>query len=60
MKLECKRCGIQGSSDLAFVWYGKKVGKKTVWLCPDCCGEFEDDEARDRFLAGARPAAPGR
>ena len=51
MKLQCKRCGIQGGSDLAFVWYGTKVGGKTLWLCPDCVLEFENDAERDRFLA---------
>ena len=52
MKLECKNCGIRGGSDLAFIWYGKEVGSKTVWLCPDCAPEFEDNEERDRFLTG--------
>jgi len=59
MKLVCKLCGIRGGSDLAFIWYGKKIGGKTVWLCPDCSGEFEDDEDRDRVLAGKRPKGSG-
>ena len=44
---------------MAFIWYGKKIGGKTVWLCPDCSGEFEDDEDRDRVLAGKRPKGSG-
>jgi hypothetical protein len=54
MKLQCRQCGIRGGSDLAFIWYSKKVGTKTLWLCPDCYGEFEDDNERDRFLAGKK------
>jgi hypothetical protein len=57
MKLHCQRCGIQGSADLAFVWYAKKFevagsGKRDakLWLCPDCTDEFATDRARDEFL----------
>jgi hypothetical protein len=54
MKMQCKRCGIRGSSDLAFIWYGKKVDGKMLWLCPDCVPEFESDQERDRFLKGKK------
>ncbi len=53
--MKCKLCGIRGTADLAFIWYSKELGSKTVWLCPDCSLEFEDEEERDRFLAGEEP-----
>jgi len=59
MKLQCKSCGIRGGSDLAFIWHSKKIGTKTLWLCPDCVPEFENDEERDRFLLGNKYRAVG-
>ena len=54
MKLLCQRCGHRGGSDLAFIWHGKtfkvKGSERTLWLCPDCIGEFASNEARNRFL----------
>lgn len=60
MKLQCKHCGIRGSSDLAFLWYGKKTDNKTAWLCPDCYLEFESDRERDQLLGDTKRQNAGR
>lgn len=44
---------------MAFIWHSKKIGTKTLWLCPDCVPEFENDEERDRFLAGKKHQGVG-
>lgn len=58
MKLLCQKCEIRGSADLAFMWFVKTFKPKkdgpqretTLWLCPDCCLDFDTDKERAAFL----------
>lgn len=60
MKIKCKRCGIRGGSDLAFMWHSAETGGKVVWLCPDCLAEFDSDDERSRFLLGKHRKIGGK
>lgn len=56
----CEQCGIEPRPKFAWFGYEKefalpagpsgKPRSRTLWLCPDCAGQFPSDRARDGFL----------
>jgi hypothetical protein len=66
MKAHCAHCDIIARPDPIYIWHAKTFTTRTVgghevaqtlWLCPDCVAEFEDDEERDQFLESQLPTA---